>query len=210
MPFLNKTETGNATVGVWSMTETWEELACMIQMTVTDKIKLERISNAVRKREFLVIRILLTMMIQGYPEILYSGNGIPYLKGNSRYLSITHSRNIAAVILSDRPAGIDAEVTGRNISGIAPRFLSEYELHWTSGTGDPELARLFCWCCKEAVYKMMNVTEVDFKKSIIVQPLVIGGQINTTAHFIHDGSLTEITINYFLTEENILAWCIAS
>lgn len=207
MPFLFQIEDKDCVVGVWSMTESWEELACTIPLTSADAEKFEKITNAGRKREFLAVRRLLATMIPDRPEIIYSGEGKPLLRYQNRHISITHSRNLAAVILSDRPAGIDAEATGRNIAGIAHRYLSAAEITWTSETDDPALAQLFCWCCKESVYKMMQVKELDFKESIMVEPLVIGEWKNATAYFIRNDQSTEITLHYFFEGNNIITWC---
>jgi phosphopantetheinyl transferase (holo-ACP synthase) len=114
---------------------------------------------------------------------------------------------MVAVILSEKPAGIDAEKYGRNISYIATRFLSGDELEWISRTSDPGKALLYCWCCKEAVYKMMDTRDVIFRKSILVEAVDFTKHKTGTVLFIKDGKTVEIQIHHLFVTDNIIVWC---
>lgn len=207
MPLLRTVESGSTSVGIWALTETWEELAGCCMLSDHGKLQLQGFQHASRKREFLAVRILLKEMTGDFSEIHYSERGKPSLDTAGRNISITHSRNMVAVILSDMLAGIDAEKTGRNISDVASRFLSGYELEWTGHTTDPGTALLYCWCCKEAVYKMMDAGDVIFRKSILVEPVDFTKQKNGRVLFFNDGKTLEIETHYLFVNDNIIVWC---
>ncbi len=207
MPLLRIEESGFATVGIWALTETWEELAGRCMLTDYGKSQFQDCHHAARKREFLAVRMLVKAMTGGFRDIHYSPSGKPSLDLNGPFISITHSQNMVAVILSNKPAGIDAEKVGRNISDVASRFLSGYELEWTSHTADPGKALLYCWCCKEAVYKMMDAGDVVFKKTILVEPVDVKKQKTGRVLFLHDGKTVEIETRHHFANDNIIVWC---
>jgi phosphopantetheinyl transferase (holo-ACP synthase) len=207
MPLLRTEESGSVSVGIWALTETWEELAGICMLSEFGKLQLQGYPLAARKREFLAVRMLVKEMTGNFREINYSVSGKPMLDMDGRHISITHSQNMAAVILSDKPAGIDAERVGRNISDIASRFLSEFELEWTRLAGDPGRALLYCWCCKEAVYKMMDAGNVIFKKSILVKPVNFSKQKTGKVIFCSDGKPAEIETHHLFVNDNIIVWC---
>jgi len=87
---------------------------------------------------------------EAHPEILRTPLGKPYFADSAWHFSISHTKNHAFCALSDRPVGIDAEETDRQLNpALAQRYLSENEqarLHTPDG-----LLRL--WVLKEAAAK---------------------------------------------------------
>ncbi|MDY2880561.1 MAG: 4'-phosphopantetheinyl transferase superfamily protein [Candidatus Borkfalkiaceae bacterium] len=63
-------------------------------------------------------------------DLTFNENGKPSLGADYPYFSITHTTGLVMVALSDRPVGIDAEKTGRKLSGyraLTERFFAEEE-----------------------------------------------------------------------------------
>jgi phosphopantetheinyl transferase len=88
------------------------------------------------------------------PEIAYTKLGKPYFVGSDLHFSISHTPKHAFCVLSDRPVGIDAEETDRNIRlDLANKILSPTELEQFSKADDPRLALLKFWVLKEAAGK---------------------------------------------------------
>ena len=80
------------------------------------------------------------------PEIAYTKLGKPYFVGSDLHFSISHTPKHAFCVLSDRPVGIDAEETDRNIRlDLANKILSPTELEQFSKADDPRLALLKFW-----------------------------------------------------------------
>lgn len=91
------------------------------------------------------------------PEIAYTELGKPYFEGSNLHFSISHTRNHAFCVVSDRPVGIDAEEADRNIRlDLAEKILSPTELAQFSKADDPRLALLKFWVLKEAAGKCIG------------------------------------------------------
>lgn len=86
------------------------------------------------------------------PPIRTGERGKPYFEDSPLYFSISHTKNHAFCILSDRPVGIDAEELDRRINPkLAEKILSPAEK--ARYDGEPEtLLRL--WVLKEASVKL--------------------------------------------------------
>ncbi len=210
MPLSEIRATGSSTVGTWFMAERLEELREMIVLTERERQEFEKFTSQRRKKEFLAVRLLLKAML-GHPAgIIHSPDGKPSLKNLPGHISISHSGTLAAIILSDRSAGIDAEETGRKVSDIARRFLSEKELSWTLQAQDPQLAQIFCWSAKEAVFKMAGDQHLDFRKDVYMEEVALPGSGKARALFTKKGKCTPVDLNFFFTWNNVVTWCVNS
>ena len=81
--------------------------------------------SEIHRRGFMSIRHL--MAEAGYVDhdLFYDELGKPHLKNGSN-ISITHSFNFTAIILSDRKVGIDIEKRRDKILKIANKFIRLY------------------------------------------------------------------------------------
>ncbi len=208
MPLLQIKSFGHSALGIWKMSETAGELLSCPGLSEQGKAELDQIASLHRRREFLAVRNLLREMTGGIPDIAHTAEGQPFMKGDHRHISITHSRSLVAILLSEFPAGIDTEEADRKVAGIARRFLSVEEMEWTLKASRVESAQLFCWSCKESAYKMLGIPGIDFRLNLAVAPLIIGEE--GTARVIHraDRDETVIAMNYFFAGNNIVTWCV--
>jgi phosphopantetheinyl transferase len=207
MPLLFTLENKTGTIAVWSMTESVEELSKMISLNRSDQDSLDRISGISRKKEFLTVRILLFSLTGTYPEISYDSHRRPSLENHDKYVSISHSRSLTVVYLSEYSAGIDTEETGRNVTSVARRFLSPEELSWRSGAVDPGKSTILCWSIKESVFKMMGKADVDFRTQIIIDPVNPGNRGEAIVTFRYGDTQESITVNYLFEGNNVITWC---
>jgi len=194
-------------MAVWSLEESFEELNRLIILKEEDSVILERITSQSRKKEFLAVRILLAGLLGFYPEIVHDPQRRPYLLNSGYNLSISHSRSLVTVILSENKVGIDTEETSRNVSHIAKRFLSAEELTWTSATDDPDSAWILCWSIKESVFKMMGIENVDFRTMIEIDPVIPENQNVASVTFRMEGHWEKIAVHYFREGNNVVTWC---
>ncbi|HNZ68152.1 MAG TPA: 4'-phosphopantetheinyl transferase superfamily protein [Prolixibacteraceae bacterium] len=208
MPLLEIRDYKSSSVGLWSMTESSWELASRVHLTEKEKTLWRGFSGEHRKKEFLAIRLLLAQMIDEQAEIVYTALSKPLLTGKRKHVSISHSRNLAALILSDYPAGIDTEETLRKVGDIAPRFLSEEELAWTRNSPDPELALIFCWSAKESLYKMIGEKGISFRNQLFLPETKLVTDGSVTAYYRKSGKTAEIELNFFFRENNVITWCV--
>lgn len=88
-------------------------------------------------------------------------DGSPYLLDNKRYISISHTKDTVAIMISDSRCGIDIEHKSRDAKRVALKFTSENEVMITSNLC-PKNPHLLIWCAKEALYKMCGVAGAEF------------------------------------------------
>ena len=88
------------------------------------------------------------------PEIRRTKLGKPYFADKSAHFSISHTKNKVFCVLSDKPVGIDAEETDRDIKlSLADKILSPGELAQFQMAEDKRTALLKFWVLKEAAGK---------------------------------------------------------
>ncbi len=89
------------------------------------------------------------------PVFEYSPEGKPSIAGHpDLYFNLSHSKNVALCVISDRPVGADVEVP-RKISGSLVAYtMSDAEKDWIYASEDVETAFLELWTRKEAVLKL--------------------------------------------------------
>lgn len=89
-------------------------------------------------------------------DIKLSPSGKPYLEGNPVYFSVSHSENLVACVVSNRPVGIDVEFIRPIPPSIQERICTEAELkHLRSFKNEEERNLRFftLWTRKEALFK---------------------------------------------------------
>jgi phosphopantetheinyl transferase len=110
--FLNE----STILGVWKIEEEINTLLEMVILDADDKKKYKAFTSTSRRLEFLSVRALLSEMLGKDARIVYNKNNKPFLKDGSRFISITHSHKLTAIICSvDEMVGIDLELKYRGI-----------------------------------------------------------------------------------------------
>lgn len=89
-------------------------------------------------------------------------NGSPYLVGDNRCVSISHTGKIIALYVSDFACGVDIEYCTRNASRIARKFTDSEEI-LIARQVYPKNPELLIWCAKEALYKICVVDGAEFR-----------------------------------------------
>jgi len=161
MGILKKIEENNCLIAIWDLQESLEEL---IQQS-TD-ILTPDFNNEKRKKEYLVSRLLLKD-IAPKTKITYNEYGAPKLE-NGKHISISHSKNLVAIIFSKQKVGLDIEKISEKPLRLASKFISEDE----NQNLTEEKATLI-WCVKEAIFKWHQKGNVDFKKDIKIKEFKI-------------------------------------
>ena len=88
------------------------------------------------------------------PAILRSPRGKPYFADSGVHFSISHTPRRVFCALADRPIGIDAEETDRNVDlRLAEKILSPTEFTQYAQAEDKRRALLKFWVLKEAAAK---------------------------------------------------------
>lgn len=157
-------------LGIWDIKETYDELYSKINLQPEETEVLNSFGGIARKVEWLSVRVLLRTMAQKELTIIYNGNKKPFIKGNSYHISISHSKKLSSILLSkNHKVGIDLEFMSHRIDKISNRFINEKE----KITSDEELKRFHLyvhWCAKEALYKICDKQDINFKTNLVIEP----------------------------------------
>ncbi|WP_245586273.1 4'-phosphopantetheinyl transferase family protein [Olivibacter sitiensis] len=164
---------------IWRIEENADELLAKLQLKQDELAFLKKLNKGKRTLNWLGTRALLRTMLNttGYIECPSDANGKPFLSNFSEKISLSHSFDYAAVMMSDKyDVGIDMELVKPKIDIIARKFLSSIELdHIAEGENRIDMLTA-CWCAKEAVYKLQGNKGVSFKDNMLVEPFQFNPQ----------------------------------
>jgi len=156
--------------GIWKVEETSEQLLSLLNEDsqyhfIPDEIRTEK-----RRQEWVAVRLLVKELIGREVIIAYHPSGSPYLPDSSLHISISHTKGYVAVLLQEEPfAGIDLEYRGDRVLKIRSRFLSDMEEKSIDLDHEADHILIY-WCAKEALFKMIGQTDVDFKNHLHIEP----------------------------------------
>ena len=162
---------------LWRIEEEADELYKQLQLNDTEKAFTKKLSKGKRYLHWLSTRVLLRQMLhtEEYIDCKVDNHGKPYLVSLPYHISLSHSFNYAAVMMSKTsPVGIDIEQVKEKVERIANRFMSNEELAFIESKN--KIDQLYvCWCAKEAIYKCNGQKEVSFLDNIMLQPFTFEG-----------------------------------
>ena len=171
MGVIKKYTENNCQIAIWDLNESLTGLLKLGARFDSLNFKTEK-----RKKDFLVSRLLLNEL-EPNQQISYNSNGAPEIS-NGKHISISHSKNLVAIIISDKKVGLDIEYISEKPLRLSPKFITESSQQDLT----KEKATLI-WCCKEAVFKWHQKGSVDFKKDIQISPFIMKEKGKIETHF---------------------------
>lgn len=194
-------------IGIWLIEEPAAELYAALPAHADISAMAGKL-HPKREQEWLASRVLAYQLLGHFTDtplvLLRDEHGKPFFENSEINLSITHSPQLAAVILSDRyKVGIDIELLSQKALRVADRFLAEAEKNCTAGDGNKTC---LYWSAKETLYKMYSKRKLIFKENISLAPSAaenrLLGQVRTE-------NFTKTYQVYFESLHNhILTYCI--
>lgn len=196
---------GNPTqILVWKVTESYTELLEQVILNETNHMRLDGMKSEMHQRAFLSVRKLLQETGHSDLDLYYDEFGKPHLHGE-KHISITHSHNFSAIIISDEIVGIDIELQRNKIIRIADKFC-DLEFQFLDRDSDEYIRKLtVIWGSKEAIFKIRNEKGISFKDHINVQSFELNAKQNDAKlHFnnliidfnIHFEEIEDFTLVY--------------
>ena len=161
---------------LWKIEESAEELLAQLQLKHHEISYLDTLLNGKRNLHWLSTRVLLRTMMDtdDYIDCQVDSNGKPYLTNFPHHISLSHSFDYAAVMVStNRAVGIDIELIKDKIERIAHKFMNDEELSFISPDRVDHL--YVCWCAKEAIYKLHGKKNISFLDHIRIKPFDYSG-----------------------------------
>ena len=171
MPLYKSIQVDSTTkVLVWKITESFTDLFREVALKDVCLHRLEGMKSELHQRGFLSVRKLLAQA--GYTDfdLYYDQNGKPNLR-DGRHISITHSFEFSAMIISDRNIGIDLERQREKIIRIADKFTDfDNEFFDKSNTKQTVRQLTAIWGIKESIYKFYSLHGLSLKDNMNVLP----------------------------------------
>ncbi len=207
--YFNRELENEALISVWEITESEDELLNLSSIPNEELEELGLIRNAARRKEKLAVRALLNKVFDGKVYLGHHDNGRPYLQNSLIEISISHTNRFVAILTHPEDSvGIDIESLNRNYSAVEKRALSLEELDYLSDR-DRDLQLAIIWSAKEAVFKRMSRSDIDFSSQIIVKKFSPRESGELEVIFIDkDGDQQEFELSYEIFENHVMAWLV--
>ncbi len=173
---------------VWQITESFEELLSKVVLKEKTQLRLNGMKSQMHQRAFLSVRMLIQEMGFTDHELHYDEFGKPYFDCHN-YISITHSHDFAAIIISDETVGIDMELQREKILRIADKFVDTENSYLSKSSETQNIADYIreltvIWGAKEAIFKIRNEKGISFKDHIRIDAFSLDEkQTEASLHF---------------------------
>ena len=167
-----------ATVYLWDISETLDQLLALGTMTHQSKVRFDAMKSQVHRKGFLSVRALLHCANLTDKDLYYDAFGKPYLH-TGQYISISHSHQRSAIIVSPYPVGIDIELRRPKILRIAHKFCPGISPELRAITPETVDQYTYVWTAKESIYKMAATPGLGFLRDIGLSQWRAEGQVPT-------------------------------
>lgn len=158
----------NTQILIWQITESYQELFDAVMLNESNAIRLKGMKSEIHQRAFLSVRKLFQEASYSDFDLYYDEFGKPHLHDGT-YISITHSHQFSAIILSEIAVGIDLELQRDKIIRIADKFVDSEFLFLEKEKNQEYIRKLtVIWGAKEAIFKIRNEKGISFKEHIKV------------------------------------------
>lgn len=209
MPLLQTRLLNSHTLlGIWELTEQPKDLLPLLPPHLKSVAEVIEKTHPRRQKEWLASRILTYKLLRHFTEepllLLQDENKRPYFADQRLYISITHSPELAAVIVSEKnEVGIDIELITPKALRVADKFLSEPEREFTGGD---ELRTCLYWSAKETLYKIYSRKKLTLKDNLLLKPTkesnLLLGRVQT------DDFLKLYHVNHEIIRNHVLTYTI--
>ncbi len=201
---------GDSKLGVWKIEEDESTLLSKLQLSQKEEEFIKNVSSGKRYLHWLSSRVLLRELLdtKDFIDLNFDENGKPLLKNFDYNLSISHSEEMAAVIISkEGNVGIDIEFMDPKINRVAHKFMNREELDNLKEKDEIQQMYVY-WCAKESLYKVYSKKKLRFREDLPIAPFkynkhgVVHGQI------LNGTLLGEYDINYEQIDDYMLTYII--
>ena len=203
MPVIEDIHLSSTTrIIVWEIKETIDFLKSELNLSDFSKNTLRKKKSEIHQKQFLAVRNILELLSIHDSDISYDLDGKPFIK--SIYISISHSKEFVAVLVSDQKVGVDIESNSDKCFQIKQKFIgveNEFPIKI-----DRKIAQIL-WNMKESLFKMMDFKEIDFKENFIVIPFSLNEK-QTKIWFVKNELSQVYNVNYFINKNYSLAYII--
>ena len=190
---------------IWKITESVEDVLEQVELKPKSQLRLDGMKSVLHQRAFLSVRMLLKEVGLNDFDLHYTKTGKPYLD-HGKHISITHSHQFAAIIISDSEIGIDIEMQREKIQRIASKFIESENSYLNPEATKEYIKKLtVIWGVKEAIFKIKNEKGISFKDHIEVDSFLLTKK-ETLAFLKFNGITERFRIHFFEIEDCTLVY----
>ncbi|MGZ3946356.1 MAG: 4'-phosphopantetheinyl transferase family protein [Mucilaginibacter sp.] len=193
---------------LWKIEEKADDLYKQLQLDEYEKAYVEQLKLGKRHLHWLAVRVLLRSMLNTseFIDCKIDTHGKPYLVTIPYHISLSHSFDYAAVMISkSSPVGIDIEQIREKVDRIADKFMRPEEMAFISESD--KIGQLYaCWCAKEAVYKCYGQKEVSFANHISLEPFNFAKAGQVDAHLTKGAVSLDYRVDYLQYEDYMIGY----
>ncbi|MBF6609075.1 MAG: 4-phosphopantetheinyl transferase [Flavobacterium sp.] len=193
---------------VWNISESENVLQRDIFLNQHNLARFRNMKSEMHRRAFLSVRKLMKLAGYSDADLYYDTLGKPNLRDN-KHISITHSHEYSAIIVSDKSAGIDLEWARAKVLRIADKFASDELLYLPEDNPNRIQILTVIWGVKESIFKIRNEAGISFKDHIYVPPFDLeGGKAQGVLTFA--GETVNYNIEFITFADFVLVWAFES
>lgn len=209
MPLIFHLQKEEYELAAWKIDEEDSFFESRLQLSEEEKIFLQNIKAPNKRLQWLASRHLIRVLLKTdlFIDSNYKQRGKPELLSHKKEISISHTDDVCAVIMSEnKKVGVDIEPEYRDVTIIAHKYISAAEKQNRVFTNEQNL---FFWCAKEALFKLYAKGEVSFQNDLFVQipELKTEGTVHTEIRKPDMNCTVSLQYNY-LEEGYLLCWCV--
>jgi len=168
MPLFKTIKPNSETkIFIWKIEESFDELFNNVILNENSLMRVQKMKSVLHQRGFLSVRHLLKVANYSDFDVFYTSDGKPHLK-NGQEISITHSHNFSAIIISSTPVGIDIEKNREKIKRIASKFIGPENDFLTEVNMVQQLTII--WGAKESLFKIHPDGGLLFRHHLPIEP----------------------------------------
>ncbi len=193
-------------LAIWEIEESEDWYLSQLQLNTNEKNRLASIRGS-RRLEWLAGRWLLHVLSgeEKRLAIVVDDFGKPFLKGKSDWISLSHSHQRVAAIISNQPVGIDIQFLVEKIKRIAGKFLRKEEAESLEENVEIEQLHVY-WGAKESLYKAYGKKQLEFRDHIFVTPFAYKEQGTLKGKVIKEDFKADYSIFYEKVENYMLVF----
>lgn len=204
MPLFQLISNRHYQLGIWKITESADDLCKLCGTNPPGELR-----NAERQQEYLAVRSLCLSMGLCPEKIRYEKNGKPFYAEENTYISISHTKKYASLVVSPhRLIGVDIEHFSNRVHRIRERFMHPEEETRLAGatiqnSTEETTGLLVHWCAKESLFKSVPDAGIDFKEELRIESALTNWQ-NGQLKGIFMRNKTHFDIDYLVNSEFVL------
>jgi phosphopantetheinyl transferase (holo-ACP synthase) len=200
MPLYKQISYGDSQISIWKIEEDIDFFESKFSAHPA-------IQNESRKLQWFATRHLVNEMTGQKTVISKNLSGKPYLKNGAGHISISHTHTLAAVILNySKGVGIDLEVVNPKVERIARKFLTDEEIEAIPVNEKIEKLILY-WSVKEALYKLYNLGNIEFKTQLLVEPFRLQREGILVTHITGiSAPIKNLPVHYQFFDDHVISY----